>query len=66
MDELSTGRMSDANVRFGHATQLWKQPLHEQKEPALTRLASERLVQEAAEILRPNHGQGSARMVGNE
>jgi len=66
LDELSSGRMADANVRFGQATQLWRQPLDEVKEPALTRLAAVPIIQEAAEILRPRHGQGSARMVGNE
>jgi len=66
MTELSSGRMADANVRFGAATQLWKNPLDPKKEPALQRLAMQPLIQEAAEILRPRHGQGSARMIGNE
>eukprot|EP00439_Symbiodinium_sp_Y106_P058169 s3228_g8.t1 len=60
LQELETGRMSEGrNVRFGGSTQLLKWPLDAEKEPALRSLAQDAVLQEAIELARRAHGEGS-------
>ncbi|CAE7585640.1 cdmA [Symbiodinium natans] len=60
LQELETGRMSEGrNVRFGGSTQLLKWPLDPEKEAALLGLAADTVLQEAIELARRVHGQGS-------
>lgn len=65
--ELENGRMSNGqNVRFGHSTQLLKNPLDPAAEPVLTVLANDPVILQAAEALRPLHGQGAHSCIGWE
>mmetsp|Transcript_47911 Transcript_47911/g.95310 ORF Transcript_47911/g.95310 Transcript_47911/m.95310 type:complete len:288 (+) Transcript_47911:53-916(+) len=61
--ELVAGRFKDANVRFGYATRLLKNPLHPVNESAVKVLLEDPVVLDAAEQARLVHGEGSARMV---
>lgn len=62
--ELQSGRMESASVRFGDATNLFKQPIDGSKEKALKALIEDPLIQGAAEKVRLVHGAGSARCAG--
>lgn len=63
MGELEAGRFRDGNVRFGHATQLLKSPLHPVNESAVKVLLEDPLVLDAADQARLAHAEGSARML---
>jgi len=63
MAELEAGRFKDANVRFGKATQLLKNPLHPVNESAVKTLMEDPVILDAAEQARLVHGEGSAHMV---